>query len=94
MLLQSSHTAEVDEVTMDQGANIRPLPVAVKTEPGTAQEVSLDIGVLSTVMTGVFSLRAGTPGPPPCRPPPSSWPASDPGSCPTPSHPASTLPQT
>ena len=45
-------------------------------------------------MTAVCSLRAGTPGPPPCRPPPSSWPASAPGSCPTPSPPASTLPQT
>ena len=45
-------------------------------------------------MTAVCSLRAGTPGPPPCRPPPSSWPASAPGSCPTPSPPASTLPLT
>ena len=28
-------------MTMDQGANIRPLPIAVKTEPGTAAEVSV-----------------------------------------------------
>ena len=66
MLLQSSHTAEVDEVTMDQGANIRPLPLAVKTEPGTAQEVSLDIYRYNTVRCDDHCVQppCGDPRPP------------------------------